>query len=93
VIFDKQKCHFASQFLTKVEVTQSEETAMTMTLDPHTPTKTHPGSADRPLDVVEWVNELTTLMSPDQIVWCDGSKEEATGLIDLMVTQGTLEAL
>ena len=66
---------------------------MTMTLDPHTPTKTHPGSANRPLDVVEWVNELTTLMSPDQVVWCDGSKEEASRLIDLMVDQGTLEAL
>jgi phosphoenolpyruvate carboxykinase (GTP) len=66
---------------------------MTMTLDPHTPTKKHHQGSDKPLDVVEWVNELTTLMSPDQVVWCDGSKEEATGLIDLMVAQGTLEAL
>ena len=66
---------------------------MTMTLDPHTPTKKHHQGSDKPLDVVEWVNELTTLMTPDQVVWCDGSKEEATSLIDVMVAQGTLEAL
>ena len=66
---------------------------MTMTLDPHTLTKNHPNSANKPLDVVEWVNELATLMSPDQVVWCDGSAEEATRLIDLMIAQGTLEAL
>ena len=66
---------------------------MTMTLDPHTPTKKHHQGSNKPLDVVEWVNELTTLMTPDQVVWCDGSKEEATSLIELMVAQGTLEAL
>jgi phosphoenolpyruvate carboxykinase (GTP) len=44
----------------------------------------------RPVDVVEWVNEMTALASPDRIVWCDGSKDEANELISTMLASGTL---
>ena len=44
----------------------------------------------RPVDVIEWVNEIAALASPDRIVWCDGSKEEANELISTMLASGTL---
>ena len=44
----------------------------------------------RPVDVVEWVNEMAALSSPDRIVWCDGSKDEANELVSTMLASGTL---
>ena len=44
----------------------------------------------RPVDVIEWVNEIAALASPDRIVWCDGSKDEANELISTMLASGTL---
>lgn len=66
---------------------------MTMTVDHSTQTQPPQQHADFPLDVVEWVNEVTALMEPDAVVWCDGSKAEAERLIGLMVDSGTVQAL
>jgi phosphoenolpyruvate carboxykinase (GTP) len=44
----------------------------------------------RPVDVIEWVNEMAALTSPEQIVWCDGSKREADDLVSTMLASGTL---
>ena len=44
----------------------------------------------RPVDVVEWVNEMAALSSPDRIVWCGGSKDEADELVSTMLASGTL---
>ena len=44
----------------------------------------------RPVDVVEWVNEMAALSSPDRIVWCGGSKDEANELVSTMLASGTL---
>lgn len=44
----------------------------------------------RPLDVVEWVNEMAALTSPDRVVWCEGSTSEADELISTMLASGTL---
>ena len=44
----------------------------------------------RPVDVIEWVNEISALTSPESVLWCDGSKAEADELIAVMVASGTL---
>jgi len=62
---------------------------MSMTLNQRsseTPTNPIP----RPIDVQEWVNEATALLEPRDVVWCDGSLEEAQALREVMVAQGTL---
>jgi phosphoenolpyruvate carboxykinase (GTP) len=35
-----------------------------------------------------WVNEVSTLMQPDAIYWCDGSKVEYDRLMAQMVASG-----
>ena len=50
----------------------------------------HKTDESRPVDVVEWVNEISALTSPESVVWCDGSKAEADELIAVMVASGTL---
>ncbi|MEO8527766.1 MAG: phosphoenolpyruvate carboxykinase (GTP) [Pseudolysinimonas sp.] len=52
------------------------------------PTRTAPGGTDP--RVVAWVDEMAELTRPDDIVWCDGSRREADGLIREMVARGTL---
>ena len=47
----------------------------------------------QPLDVLEWVNEAAAWMTPDRVVWCDGSPGEAKRLKEEMVESGTLIAL
>jgi phosphoenolpyruvate carboxykinase (GTP) len=49
--------------------------------------------SQRPIDVLEWVNEVTALATPDQVVWCDGSAAEEKSLIEAMVASGTLVPL
>jgi phosphoenolpyruvate carboxykinase (GTP) len=40
--------------------------------------------------VVDWVNSVAALTSPDTVVWCDGSVAEYDHLTRLMVESGTL---
>ncbi|MDQ1598306.1 MAG: phosphoenolpyruvate carboxykinase, partial [Microbacteriaceae bacterium] len=40
--------------------------------------------------VLDWVNSVAALTSPDAVVWCDGSVAEYDHLTRLMVESGTL---
>uniref|UniRef100_A0A0A9W0H4 phosphoenolpyruvate carboxykinase (GTP) n=1 Tax=Lygus hesperus TaxID=30085 RepID=A0A0A9W0H4_LYGHE len=39
--------------------------------------------------LLAWINEVATLTKPDQIVWCDGSKEESDRLFAQMLQSKT----
>jgi phosphoenolpyruvate carboxykinase (GTP) len=43
--------------------------------------------------LLDWVDEVTQLCAPDDVVWCDGSQEEYDRLCALMVENGTLTRL
>ena len=40
-----------------------------------------------------WIDSVSKLTQPDNIVWCDGSEQEYQGLVDQMRTDGTLKEL
>ena len=63
-------------------------TAMTLLMDTPTTALTTP-----PADVSEWVNSWAEILTPTDIVWCDGSARERNELIELMQSTGTIEAL
>jgi Phosphoenolpyruvate carboxykinase (GTP) len=63
-------------------------TAMTLLMDTPTTALTTP-----PADVTEWVNAWAEILTPTDIVWCDGSARERHELIELMQSTGTIEAL
>lgn len=46
-----------------------------------------------PAEVSDWVDQWAELLTPDQVVWCDGSTRERHDLIQLMQDQGTIEPL
>jgi len=41
----------------------------------------------------KWVSEMTDLVKPDQVVWCDGSQEEYDQLCEELVSAGTFTRL
>ncbi|TCM69978.1 phosphoenolpyruvate carboxykinase (GTP) [Acinetobacter calcoaceticus] len=43
--------------------------------------------------LIAWVEEIAKLTKPAKIEWCDGSPEEYQRLIDLMIANGTMQAL
>ena len=40
-----------------------------------------------------WVDEMTVLCQPDNVVWCDGSKDEWSKMWDILVKGGTAKKL
>src|SRR5690606_7127236 len=43
--------------------------------------------------LIAWVEEIAKLTTPAIIEWCDGSAEEYQRYIDLMIANGTMQAL
>ena len=43
--------------------------------------------------LLDWVNEMASLTQPNEIYWCDGSKEEYDDLCTKMMAAGTLSPL
>jgi len=43
--------------------------------------------------LLTWVEEMTRLCQPDNVVWCDGSKEEYDRMWDILVEGGTAKRL
>ncbi|MEH6780362.1 MAG: phosphoenolpyruvate carboxykinase (GTP) [Rhodoglobus sp.] len=43
--------------------------------------------------VIAWVDEIAALAQPDEVVWCNGSPEEADTLAELMIETGTITRL
>ena len=41
----------------------------------------------------QWVKEVTALCQPDDVVWCDGSKDEWSRMWDILVKGGTAKKL
>ena len=39
--------------------------------------------------LLEWVDEVASLCTPDQVQWCDGSPGEYQAMLDLMIDSGT----
>ncbi len=39
--------------------------------------------------LLAWVDKMANLCTPDQVIWCDGSKEEYDDLAQMMVNNGT----
>lgn len=47
----------------------------------------------RHAQLLKWVEEMAKLTQPNSIHWCDGSEQENTQLLELMVNNGSLKKL
>ncbi len=43
--------------------------------------------------LLTWVDDMATLCQPENIVWCDGSKQEWSNMWDILVKSGTAKKL
>lgn len=41
------------------------------------------------IELLKWINEIASHCKPDQIRWCDGSKEEYDEMCNMLVAKGT----
>jgi len=41
------------------------------------------------IELLKWINEIASHCKPDQIRWCDGSKEEYEEMCNMLVAKGT----
>ncbi len=41
----------------------------------------------------DWVNQMTALCQPAQVVWCDGSEREYSAMWDILIKSGTAKKL
>ena len=44
-------------------------------------------------ELIGWVNQMASLCTPDQVLWCDGSEAEYDQLMSQMVESGMLKKL
>lgn len=44
-------------------------------------------------NLLQWVDEMSKLTTPDNIVWCDGSDEEKQRLTEVALAEGVIEPL
>ncbi len=50
-------------------------------------------ASTRNRNLLEWVDEVATLTTPERVEWCDGSADEYDRLCQLLVDQGTFTRL
>jgi phosphoenolpyruvate carboxykinase (GTP) len=53
----------------------------------------HPGAPTTNSAIIDWVEEVAALTTPEQVVWCDGSDDEWRRLTTLLVDKGTFVRL
>ncbi|HYR13536.1 MAG TPA: phosphoenolpyruvate carboxykinase (GTP), partial [Mycobacterium sp.] len=53
----------------------------------------HPGAPTTNSAIIDWVDDVAALTTPDQVVWCDGSDDEWRRLTTLLVDKGTFVRL
>ncbi|PXW98877.1 phosphoenolpyruvate carboxykinase (GTP) [Mycolicibacterium moriokaense] len=53
----------------------------------------HPGAPTTNSAIINWVDEVAALTTPEQVVWCDGSDDEWRRLTTLLEDKGTFVRL
>jgi GTP-dependent phosphoenolpyruvate carboxykinase len=67
-------------------MTPKEILMATPTVSGQTVPTTHPA-------IIDWVDEVAALTTPDKVVWCDGGDDEWRRLTTLLVDKGTFVRL